>query len=151
MRSTLTSGQCTEPSKQPAALAAIYYERAKSNGVPGSYSKAQIDTTDPCTNDALTVAIPSHKIAVGEPATTIKVEINFKVNATGNLVWTIDGSAFRGDYNNPLLLLAKTGNTSYPYNPEWNVYDFGTNKSVRVILNNKTPTSHPWHLHGHDM
>lgn len=151
MRSILSSGQCTEPSNQPNALAAIYYENADRNGKPGPYSKTQIDTTDPCANDALNAAVPSHKIAIREPATTINVEVNFKVNATGHLVWTIDGSAFRGDYNNPLLLLAKAGNTSYPYNPEWNVYNFGSNHSIRVVLNNKTPTSHPWHLHGHDM
>lgn len=151
MRSKLSSGACTEPASQPLALAAIYYENADTQASPGSYSVAQVDTTDPCANDALTAAVPSHQIAVSDPATTINVEVNFKINATGHFLWTIDGSPFRGDFNNPLLLLAKAGNKSYRYKPEWNVYDFGSNSSVRVILNNLTPTSHPWHLHGHDM
>lgn len=62
----------------------------------------------------------------------------------------MNGSSFRANYNKPILLLASEGNTSYPYDPQWNVYNFGTNGSVRIILNSKIPTSHPMHLHGHN-
>ena len=50
----------------------------------------------------------------------------------------------------PLLNLAQSGNTSYPDDPQWNVYDFGKNTSVRIVLHNRTPISHPMHLHGHN-
>lgn len=48
-----------------------------------------------------------------------------------------------------MLLLAKTGNDSYPYDPQWNVYNFGTNSSIRLVVTNSSPLSHPIHLHGH--
>ncbi len=54
----------------------------------------------------------------------------------------------RVDYNNPVLLQAKLGNTSFPTHPEWNVYNLGSNSSVRLIVNNHMPAAHPWHLHG---
>lgn len=50
----------------------------------------------------------------------------------------------------PLLNLAHSGNTSYPDDPQWNVYNFGQNTSIRIILHNRTPISHPMHLHGHN-
>ena len=61
----------------------------------------------------------------------------------------MNGESFRGNYDIPILLLAKMGNTSYPGDPEWNVYNFGTNSSVRIIMRNKSPLAHPMHLHGH--
>lgn len=52
--------------------------------------------------------------------------------------------------SHPLLLLAKLGNTSYPDDPQWNVYNFGKNTSIRLILRGLTPLAHPMHLHGHN-
>ena len=151
IRSTLSLGDCTEPAKQPNGLAILYYDQADTSKTPGDYSQPQKDTTDPCTNDPLTRTVPYHKIDPGEPTVTREIEVNVGLNKTGHVIWTIDNSTFRGDLNNPLLLLAKAGNVSYPYNPEWNVYDFGSNQSIRIVINNLSPTSHPWHLHGHDM
>ncbi len=148
MRSTLSAGQCTEPANQPYGLAVVYYEKANDTAVPKS--TGHIDGTDPCANDALSGITPSKAMGLPTPATTIHMEVYFKINSTGHLVWTINNSTFRGDYNNPLLLDAKQGNVSYPSDPQYNVYNVGTSSSVRVIITNKTPTSHPWHLHGHD-
>lgn len=151
IRSTLSSGDCTEPSKQPVAFAAIYYEKADTAAAPGNNSVAHVDTSDPCSNDDLAVTVPSYKITPGNPATTFEIEVKFAVNETKHLTWTIDNSTYRGDLGNPLLLLTKTGNSSLQYKPEWNVRDVGSNSSVRVIINNKSPTSHPWHFHAHEM
>ena len=52
--------------------------------------------------------------------------------------------------SDPLLLLVNQGNTSYPDDPEWNVYNFGQNTSIRVVLYNYFPGVHPMHLHGHN-
>jgi FtsP/CotA-like multicopper oxidase with cupredoxin domain len=52
--------------------------------------------------------------------------------------------------SNPILLLANLGNTSYPQDPEWNVYDFGQNTSIRLVVRNFFGTSHPMHMHGHN-
>lgn len=62
----------------------------------------------------------------------------------------MNNSSFRADYNSPILLLSKMGNNSYPDSPEWNVYNFGSNSSIRIILINDTPIAHPIHLHGHN-
>jgi len=150
MRSNLAAGQCTEPAFYPLGLAAIYYEKANLTATPGNYSTPWNDTTDPCSNDPLTDTVPIQQIAPGAPDKTYNMDVNFAINSTGHLIWTINNSTFRGDYNNPLLLLAKSGNTSYPSHPEWNVYNTGNYSSVRVILKNFTPTSHPWHFHGHE-
>ncbi|KAL9604616.1 MAG: hypothetical protein Q9219_000336 [cf. Caloplaca sp. 3 TL-2023] len=151
MRSNLASGQCTEPALQPLALAAIYYEHANTTGVPSPNSTAQVDTTDPCSNDDLASQIPAMQHTPTTPAKTINMNVNFAINATGHLVWTINNQTFRGDYNSPLLLLANGGNTSFPNHPEWNIFNVGSSSSVRVVLENKTPTSHPWHFHGHEV
>lgn len=60
----------------------------------------------------------------------------------------MNGESFRGDYNAPILLLSNLGNNSYPDNPEWNVYNFGSNSSVRIVLENPFFLAHPIHLHG---
>ncbi|CAD6594145.1 MAG: hypothetical protein ASARMPRED_008719 [Alectoria sarmentosa] len=152
MRSTITSGACTEPANQPYALAVIYYEDANTNSAPGNASVAQIDTTPPCLNDPLSDTVPMYPIAAAGTNTTITMNVAVAVNSTGHIVWTINDSAFRADWNNPILLLAKSGNISYPaVDSDWNVYNTGTNATVRVVVNNLSPTSHPWHLHGHEM
>lgn len=151
MRSHLTSGGCTEPANQPDGLAVIYYEHANTTSAPSNSSVAQVDNTPPCENDDLSVTIPSHPVNAGSPSTTLNMDANVAINATGHLIWTINKSAFRVDYNNPILLLAKSGNISYPDNPERNVYNVGKNATIRVVVNNLSPTSHPWHLHGHEM
>lgn len=50
----------------------------------------------------------------------------------------------------PILLLESSGNTSYPLDPSWNVYNFGYHTSIRIIIKNIFPIYHPMHLHGHD-
>lgn len=152
MRSQITLGACTEPANQPLALAVIYYEDANSNSAPGIDSVAQVDTTPPCLNDPLSETIPMFPIAAADADTTVTMDVAVTVNSTGHIIWTINNSTFRADLNNPLLLLAKSGNISYPAaDADWNVYNLGTNKTVRVVVNNLSPTSHPWHLHGHEM
>lgn len=60
-------------------------------------------------------------------------------------------SSFRANYNDPILLLSNVGNNSYPDDPQWNVYNFGSNSSIRIVLNNLIGAAHPIHLHGHNM
>lgn len=43
------------------------------------------------------------------------------------------------------------GNNSYPNSPQWNVYNFGSNSSIRIYLTNPGFLSHPIHLYGHNM
>lgn len=63
----------------------------------------------------------------------------------------MNNSSFRADYDNSVLLLANQGNISYPADPNWNVYNFGSNSTIRLIVNNLIPAAHPMHIHGHNM
>lgn len=55
------------------------------------------------------------------------------------------------NYNDPILLLSNAGNNSYPDDPQWNVYNFENNTSIRIIFNNTLGfANHPMHLHGHN-
>lgn len=145
MRSDLTSCSLNH---QPNALAMIYYPSANNTGVPTS--TAYVDTTNPCANDPLTDMGPYFAQSVGTPAVTTEIDVSFLINSTGNFVWTMNNSTFRVDYNDPVLFLAAQGNDSYPYDPQWNVYNFGTNTSIRLVVKNLSPAAHPMHLHGHN-
>ena len=54
--------------------------------------------------------------------------------------WRINHQAFRANYNGPLLLLAQEQNTTYP--PESNVFQTGSNQTVRLIVNNNSTSQH---------
>lgn len=135
--------------KQPLALAAIYYENADTTKTPVSIATTFDDSH--CGNDPLDKTIPFFPFpATSAPATTETVDITIARNATGSLEWFMNGSSFRANYNHPILLLANAGNTSYPFDPQWNVHNFGTNNSVRIIIQNHSGAAHPMHLHGHN-
>ncbi|KAI9859798.1 MAG: hypothetical protein M1813_006515 [Trichoglossum hirsutum] len=145
VRSTISSCSFTT---QPNALGIAYYLHDALNTPPTT--TAWPDTTDPCANDPIASTVPWFPIpAAPSPATTASIEIGATINATGNFVWTMNGSAFRANYNNPTLLLAKAGNTSYPFDPQWNVMNFGSNSSIRLVVVNNSPAVHPMHIHGH--
>jgi FtsP/CotA-like multicopper oxidase with cupredoxin domain len=144
MRSNISTA-CTE-SNQPNALAAIFYSQADQTKAPTS---AAWNAPDPgtCANDDLSLTVPYYSIAAATPSKTMVIDSI--VNATGSFLWRLDGTSARVDYNDPVLLLAEQGNYTYP--DEWNVKNFGTNTTVRVVVNNPSPASHPMHLHGHNM
>jgi len=147
MRSNIST--ICSSSNQPNAQAAIYYDKADTNKAPTSTAW---DVPDPgtCANDDLSLTVPYYPLTpTDHPATTRHLDINSEVNATNHFLWTVDGGTFRSDYNSPTLLLANEGNFTYP--PEWNVKNFGSNSTIRVIVNNPTSSSHPMHLHGHNM
>ncbi|KAI9688965.1 MAG: hypothetical protein M1822_000702 [Bathelium mastoideum] len=129
------------------ALAVVYYEDAKNGTLP--------TTSDPSAETCGAVGLsagsetPFYPMAPGEPSTTINVNITAGSNGTQRL-WYMNNSSFRGDYNSPTLLEAKVGNQSFA--PDWNVYNTGTNSSIRMIWYNYVPEqSHPMHLHGHNI
>ena len=146
MRSTISTN-CSKGT-QREALGVIFYDGADTTKTPPNNPTPLDDTT--CANDALTKTVPFFPFpATANPATTITIGISIKSNGT-HLLWHMNDSPFRANYNNPILQLANAGNTSYPYDPQWNVYNTGNNNSVRVIINNPTGAAHPMHLHGHN-
>jgi FtsP/CotA-like multicopper oxidase with cupredoxin domain len=123
------------------AVGEIRYEKADLGKKPTSEAQPFVDPGS-CTDNPLDKTVPFYPVkGVIKPDTVIVYNINKTINATGQQEWTVNDSAFRGNYNNPLMLLAQQGNFSYPEDPEWNVYDFKKNKTVRMILNNLLPFS----------
>jgi hypothetical protein len=136
-------------SSQPNALAAIYYDKADTTKTPTS-TAWNVPDPGTCANDDLSKTVPYYAMtATTSPATTRHLDINVEVNATGHTLWSMDGTSFRANYNNPILLLAFAKN--FTYQREWNVKNFGSNSSIRIVVNNPTPVAHPMHLHGHNM
>jgi len=147
MRSNISS--ICSISSQHDALAAIYYDSADTTKPPTS-TAWNVPDPGTCQNDDLSLTVPYYSLTpTAQPATTRNLNVNFFINSTGSFLWTLDNQTFRANYNNPILLLADQRN--FTYQPEWNVKNFGSNTSIRVIVNNPTPAAHPMHLHGHNM
>lgn len=69
--------------------------------------------------DPMSSTIPFYKMKPPlAPAETVKLDITFAPNATGVGLFYMNGKSSRGNYDHPVLLLAKLGNTSYPFDPE---------------------------------
>lgn len=103
------------------------------------------------TQDDLAKTVPLFPITPEpNPSSTEIIEIDFKPNATGHNVFLFNNATFRANYNNPLLLLANQKKHEQ-YQPEWNIYNFGSNKTIRLVINNLYVAVHPMHIHGHNM
>lgn len=133
----------------PTGVAAIYYESANTSAIPITTTSVSNGALTTCQNDALSVTVPYYSIAPPQPETVQILNVDFKQNGTHNLFY-INNSTFRANYNDPVLLGAKLGHTTFP--SEYNVYNFGQSKSIRLIIYNHAQTgSHPMHMHGHNM
>ena len=138
MRSSIST-ICNLP-LQPHALAGVYYEDANVTNLPNTQAWPYIDDGK-CHNDDLSLTTPYYAITPDpHPSRTYEVDVDEQVNATGQLEWRLNHQAFRGDYNQPLLLLAQAKNQTYE--PEWNVLEPGNSKTVRLVISNNSTISH---------
>ncbi|KAI5247379.1 hypothetical protein E4T42_05996 [Aureobasidium subglaciale] len=142
---SLTDGTVDE------AVAAIYYEDADNTTIPTSRSSVTTTQLSYCNNDDLSVTKPFFPIKPDpNPSTTEDLIIEYRTNETDFNLWFVNNVSFRGDYNNPVLLEAKLGNLDFP--EEYNVMNFGSNKTVRLVVYNYFAFGgHPMHMHGHNM
>ena len=135
---------------QPNASAIAYFDSP--NSVPTTTPWPSFVAAIPdCGNEPLERTVPRYPYALpAPPAATHTYTLTLSPNETGSFLFYVNGSAFRVNFNHPILLLSNLGNNSYPYDPQWNVDNLGTATSVRLIINNQNPRSHPMHLHGHN-
>ncbi|KAI0011981.1 multicopper oxidase-domain-containing protein [Xylariaceae sp. FL0662B] len=145
LRANMTSCSLTT---QPLALAAVYYEGADENAIPASAPWDGIASDNCATDDAL-FASPYYPMAVPEPSWTQHMDISEFRNASGNYLWNFGNVTARVDFNDPPLLRAAKGDLQF--DPDMNVINYGTNSSIRIIVNNPTPSAHPMHAHGLNM
>ncbi|PVI02416.1 laccase-like multicopper oxidase [Periconia macrospinosa] len=134
---------------QPNATAIVYYTNADETRIPNT--KRHDWKTDGCLNDPLDIAQPIKKRSVPTPDLVEQIDIRGGKNASGNLVYFVNGSQFRANFSStPLLQAASNGITEYPDHPEYNIYNFGDAKNVRIVVYNHFPNPHTMHLHGHE-
>lgn len=133
LRASLTS--CAS-ANAPDAVAGIFYEDSDDTIPPTSQAWDVADPGD-CANDPLDVTIPVYSIALPEATYTQNLDIGAYINSSGNYLWTFGNVSARVDHNNPTLLQAREGNFSFA--PEMNVINYGSNSSVRLIINNPFP------------
>jgi FtsP/CotA-like multicopper oxidase with cupredoxin domain len=148
MRST--ANQICSDTNNPDGRAIVYYENADKSSLPSTtgYPLPASPDNNGCTNDDLTLTVPSCAMPVEDPGTTFTLTMNLATNGSGAPQWLMNGVAFRGDYNSPLLLDVAQGNDDFE--SVWNVYNQGNASSVRMIVYNQFLADHPMHLHGHD-
>ena len=145
MRSTINS--ICSPSENTDTRAVIYYENADTSTLPQTIGQT-IPPNTGCFNDDLSLTVPCCPIAIGDPDYDFEVDITYGQNATGNYKWYMNGVAFQGDYNDPVLLSVNQGNVDFP--AERNVYNLGNHSVIRLVINNHFIPPHPMHLHSHD-
>ncbi|KAG5934463.1 hypothetical protein E4U53_000689 [Claviceps sorghi] len=146
MRSNISS--ICSLATNPFALAGIFYDDASDSQDPQS-EPWNVPDPGTCANDDLSLTKPVMSRQPIQPDLVYKMDINVFQNASKVTLWSLDGVSFRANYNSPTLLMSALGNFSFPR--EANVRNTGSAKSVRVILNNKSPVAHPIHLHGFNM
>lgn len=135
MRSNISSCSLNT---QPYAVAAVYYSSADTTKAPTS-TAWNVPDPGTCANDDLSLTVPMYKMPVPTPSYTHTYNITLFTNGSGVTLWDFDGQSARVDYNDPTLLAAKSGTTTF--DDEANVRNVGTNSSVRMIVNNTTPAA----------
>ena len=148
MRST--ANQICSDTNNPDGRGIVYYEDADTSTLPSTTGYALPSSVDNngCTNDDLTLTVPSCPMAVEDPGTTFTLSLNLANDASGAPAWLMNGVSFEADYSAPIFLQVAQGNDTFE--PAWNVYNQGNASSVRLIVYNHFLADHPMHLHGHD-
>jgi FtsP/CotA-like multicopper oxidase with cupredoxin domain len=132
----------------PDGRGIIAYTGADTSAEPTSTGTAAPPNTS-CTTDDLSHVVPVYSAPVVEPDVTITITITPRPDSSGVFRWFMNNVSFQGNTGTPLIVQAITeDSTAFP--PERNVYDLGSNKTIRVILQNTFQAPHPMHLHGHD-
>jgi len=122
------------------ATAGVYYQNADTDSLPTTSASWTTTQLQHCGNDPLSSTTAFCSIPLVTPDTTETIDITFGSNGT-NFVWFMNNSTFRADYNHALISAVNNGNLTFE--DEWNVHNFGSNGSVRIILRNHFFTAHP--------
>ncbi|KAK7709887.1 hypothetical protein SLS64_006131 [Diaporthe eres] len=117
----------------------------------------------PTLQDDLKITKPYYPMPLEEPDTQIqfftfftindKFEYRFTMNTQLENVVQLGRHFYQGNYSSPILRDAQSGGAAQTFSQKSRLYDFGTNKTVRVVVNNPfiIQNMHPMHLHGHDI
>lgn len=125
-------------------VAAVYYEDANRKHLPDSQPGPNA-YNEYCGNDPLEDTVPTYPLEATEPSVTEIVPVQLKSNGS-HLVWYMGGRTMRVDYNDPMLYDVNDGQFEFDFMR--NVHNYGSNKTIRFVIENTGPQPHPMHLHG---
>jgi FtsP/CotA-like multicopper oxidase with cupredoxin domain len=125
-------------------MASVYYENADHSKKPSS-SPGPNAHNEYCGNDPLEDTVPVYALEASEPSVTEIVPVELKSNGT-HMVWYMGGRTNQVDYSDPMLSEVSKGNIEFDFMK--NVHNYGTNKTLRFVIENTGPQPHPMHLHG---
>jgi len=132
------------PPPSNSALAIIFYEHAPATKLPSSTAAP---FTDNCLDAPITVGRPYRPQAVAtENIHTVNIEIVAQPNATGTLLWFENNSTFSTDFSDPVLRDVARGQEIFP--AKYNIYDTKDAGTIRFVIVNNSPATHPLHMHG---
>ncbi|KAF7189767.1 oxidoreductase ptaK, partial [Pseudocercospora fuligena] len=159
IRSRTLSGPQCGGSASGEAHAAIFYSGSDTSSDPTTQASLTFVNDTSCNNVALDTTFPEFIIPAPDltkPETYKQLDIlmTLELNATGHYEWRMNNQTFKANFNEPALYpVAETGNISstFSQDPFANVYDTGDAGYVVLNLTNRTPLSHPFHLHGHNI
>jgi hypothetical protein len=125
-------------SNNPQGLAIIFYDEADETLEPQSTAR---NATGPaaCANDDLSITEPLLVMPLPEPDLTLHMNIALFRNESNNTLWSLNDVSARGNLNSPTLLMAGLGNRTFE--EEWNIVNTGNARSVRVVVNNTSPSA----------
>jgi FtsP/CotA-like multicopper oxidase with cupredoxin domain len=135
---------CALSNGNEEVLATVYYENANRTELPKS-SPGPNTYNGYCGNDPLEDTVPVYAIESSEPSVTEIMPVELKSNGT-HVVWYMSNRTMRVDYNDPMLLSINDGNLDF--DDTRNVHNYGSNKTLRFVIENTGPRPHPMHLHG---
>ncbi|KAE9968952.1 hypothetical protein EG328_007163 [Venturia inaequalis] len=147
MRSTI-SMNCSAARMQDAR-AVVLYDNANEEAIPHSVQSAAVieanDKLTLCKNDDLKKTVPYFPVpVVAEPDTTLHVLVNLTANNTRTQVWSLNNRTQFTNYNQPLLLQVNRKNFSFP-DPSANMYNFGVNRTIRIVMNTVYQSGHKFY------
>lgn len=128
-------------------MAVIFYEGANTIVLPDSAAWATPNNTL-CQNTPLALTTPIYQIPAADPDVIVTINMTTAENSTGTTLWYMNGVAYEGDYNSPVLLSALNGFEEFPI--ERNVFNLGSSNTVRLVFYNTNASGHPLHIHGHN-
>ncbi|KAI0451212.1 multicopper oxidase-domain-containing protein [Xylaria acuta] len=146
MRSDLDLVCLGVPSDQQNATAAVFYPEADKTRKP--VSKGADWVSNNCANDPLSQTVPLFPESPGQPDVTMYVDITVGFNSTGSGLYYVNNSTYYANYGDPLLRDVYYGKTNYSDEPQLNVINTGSARSIRLVVRNYYPVMHTMHLHG---
>lgn len=135
---------CALSNGNEEVVAAIFYEDADRKYLPDTQPGPKA-YDEYCGNDPLEDTEPVYILEAAEPSVTEILPVELKSNGS-HLVWYMGDRTMRVDYNDPMLLDINQGNLEFDFMQ--NVHNYGTNKTLRFVIENTGPQPHPMHLHG---